>query len=132
MEIIIGAILIFFKIVGLSLGTTSEITSNQWEEDVGDKEQLVHFVKINYLSIMKEAASGCGEYVNALYSEYIEAFEYNVSLYNEDEAYDQMLTNENFCMVLRKDYEIIFTNSEYNDGFLPTLENRVNLDSYML
>ena len=128
---IAGAIALFVQIVGLTLGTTSEITSNQWEEDVGDKEQLIHFIQVNYHNIAKEAASGCGEYVNALYTEYIEAFEHNVTLYAEDDAYDETLTKEYFCVVIRKDYEIIFINSEYDDDFLPILENRINLASHM-
>lgn len=89
----------------------STTTTEQIIEDADEKEKLENFTKVNYFNVAKEAASNCGEYVNALY---------------EVGTYDERFTKDLFCEVLQKDFEILFKYNEYNDYFLSELENKVN------
>ena len=110
MEGVVILLLIIIRIVTAPFTTTTE----EMSQDIDDKHQLEHFIQVNYYNLAKESASGCGEYTDALYDIYTDA------IYNED------LTKDYLCKILRNDHEMLFADNEYNDDFISTLEKRIN------
>lgn len=109
-EGVILLLLIIFRIVAAPFTTTTE----EMGQDIDDKHQLEHFIQVNYYNMAKESASGCGEYTDVLYDIYTDAI------------YNQHLTKDYLCKILRNDHEMLFADNEYNDDFISTLEKRIN------
>ena len=97
---------------------TSCFTTSAEDKVIDDREQLEHFIKVSYSNLYKEAATGCDEYVDALYRKYIDAM-------YVDGKHDEILTNKYFCQILHSDYEKLFINNKYHHDFLPKLDDRV-------
>ena len=99
--------------------TTSCITSEAEGKAATDEKQLEYYIQVNYYNIAKEAASICDEYIDALYDQYIK------SLYVEG-SQPISLTSDFFCQTLNNNYTVLFEDNEYNEFFLPALNNMVN------
>ncbi len=103
--------------VSTTTSSTTCITSST-THNILTQKKLADFAETSWDSLRQEAASGCGEYMEALYDLYINALPLTQS--GPDE-----LTSERFCEIVRQDYEVIFGSSEYYEDFIPSLKRSV-------
>jgi hypothetical protein len=133
MGAVVIAIAFFLKVVVIALGgitaTSQKLASDHPHS--GNKEKLEAYIDSNYEHIAQEAATECGEYVNGLYTLYINyAVIGDNGIDDEDSNFDDengsKITQDDLCVVLKKNYNALFDNQTGNDFFLVDLDKDIN------